>query len=233
MPDQNGWSRYLHFEAAWVLVLTGLVYAAACLCTAHFSKNLLPPPADRRWSAFREVFAKYLRRASPDEAEGRSYNVVQRTAYLVVIFVLFPLVIWTGLALSPAFDSAVPAVRAHPAFLRVRISRVFSRCPHRDDYSCRLLESHAGHDYRACGTTLEAHMSNISRRRLITTGLAATAGVAGLATAHLARRYGLIPPDNLRCPTPSHQTLAGPRIPPQHDFQGAICQPNRPAQRSL
>jgi thiosulfate reductase cytochrome b subunit len=35
--------------------------------------------------------------------------VLQRTAYLVVIFVLFPLVIWTGLALSPAFDSAVPA----------------------------------------------------------------------------------------------------------------------------
>jgi DMSO/TMAO reductase YedYZ molybdopterin-dependent catalytic subunit len=40
-------------------------------------------------------------------------------------------------------------------------------------------------------------MSNISRRKLITTGLAATAGVAGLATAsHLARRYGLIPPDS-------------------------------------
>ena len=40
-------------------------------------------------------------------------------------------------------------------------------------------------------------MSNISRRRLITTGLAATAGVAGLAAAdRIARRYGLIPPDN-------------------------------------
>lgn len=109
MPDQNGWSRYLHFEAAWVLVLTGLVYGVAGLSTAHFRKNLLPPPGDRRWSAFREVFAKYLRRAPPDEAEGRSYNVVQRTTYLLVIFVLFPLVIWTGLALSPAFDSAVPA----------------------------------------------------------------------------------------------------------------------------
>src|SRR5580692_12043854 len=23
MPDENGWSRYLHFEAAWVAVLTG------------------------------------------------------------------------------------------------------------------------------------------------------------------------------------------------------------------
>jgi thiosulfate reductase cytochrome b subunit len=34
---------------------------------------------------------------------------MQRTAYLMVIFVLFPLVIWTGLVMSPAFDSAVPA----------------------------------------------------------------------------------------------------------------------------
>jgi DMSO/TMAO reductase YedYZ molybdopterin-dependent catalytic subunit len=40
-------------------------------------------------------------------------------------------------------------------------------------------------------------MSNISRRKLITTGLAATAGVAGLAAAsRLARSYGLIPPDS-------------------------------------
>ena len=38
---------------------------------------------------------------------------------------------------------------------------------------------------------------NISRRKLITTGLAATAGVTGLAVAErVARRYGLVPPDN-------------------------------------
>ncbi len=109
MPDQNGWSRYLHFEAAWVLVLTGIVYAIAGLLTAHFRKNLLPQPADREWRAFRNVFARYLRRAPPDASESHSYNVVQRVAYLPVIFVLFPLVIWTGLALSPAFDSVVPA----------------------------------------------------------------------------------------------------------------------------
>ena len=109
MPDQNGWSRYLHFEAAWVLVLTGLVYAAAGLMTRHFSRNLFPAPADRKWPAFRAVLAKCLRRAPPDAAESRAYNAVQRTTYLLVIFVLFPLVIWTGLALSPAFDSAVPA----------------------------------------------------------------------------------------------------------------------------
>jgi len=109
MPDQNGWSRYLHFEAAWVLVLTGLVYAIAGFWNAHFRRNLFPPPADRKLRAFLDVFAKCFRRAPPDAAEGHSYNVVQRTTYLLVIFVLFPLVIWTGLALSPAFDSAVPA----------------------------------------------------------------------------------------------------------------------------
>jgi thiosulfate reductase cytochrome b subunit len=109
MPDQNGWSRYLHFEAAWVLVITGLVYVAASLLNRHFSRNLFPAPADRNWPAFRAVLARYLRRAPPDPAEKHAYNVVQRAAYIVVIFILFPLIIWTGLALSPSFDSALPA----------------------------------------------------------------------------------------------------------------------------
>jgi thiosulfate reductase cytochrome b subunit len=107
LPDQNGWSRALHFQAAWAVVFTGLVYAFFGLWSGHFRKNLLPAPADRKLRAFWVVIAKYLRRTPPDDAH--SYNVMQRTAYLVVIFVLFPLVVWTGLAMSPAFDSAVPA----------------------------------------------------------------------------------------------------------------------------
>src|ERR1019366_2307890 len=78
----------------------------------HFRNNLFPVRADRNWAAFRGVFVKYLRRAPPDELASPPYNVVQRTAYLVVIFALFPLIIWTGLAMSPAFDSAVPAAVA-------------------------------------------------------------------------------------------------------------------------
>jgi thiosulfate reductase cytochrome b subunit len=109
LPDQNGWSRYLHFEAGWALVLTGLVYAVSSLWSGHFRKDLFPAPADTSWRSFGEVMARYLRRAPPDEAEAHSYNVIQRTAYVIVIFVMFPLVIWTGLAMSPAFVSAVPA----------------------------------------------------------------------------------------------------------------------------
>jgi thiosulfate reductase cytochrome b subunit len=51
----------------------------------------------------------HLRFERPSEAEASSYNVLQRLAYLFVIFVLFPFVIWTGLAMSPAFVSAFPA----------------------------------------------------------------------------------------------------------------------------
>jgi thiosulfate reductase cytochrome b subunit len=91
------------------LVLTGLIYVVAGIGSGHFRKNLIPEPGDRTWRAYWRRMAQYLRRAPPDAAEENSYNVVQRTAYLVVIFILFPLVIWTGLALSPAFDSAVPA----------------------------------------------------------------------------------------------------------------------------
>ena len=108
MPDQNGWSRYLHFEAAWVLVLTGIVYGLFGFFSGHFRRNLVPAPGQRTLRAFLQRMTQYLRRSPADAAEARSYNVLQRTAYLVVIFVLFPLVIWTGLALSPSFNSAFP-----------------------------------------------------------------------------------------------------------------------------
>ncbi len=109
MPDQNGWSRYLHFEAAWVLVLTALVYGVWGLASGHFRRNIVPVRGERGWSALRARITKYLRRAPPDRLEEHSYNVLQRAAYMAVIFVLFPLIIWTGLAMSPSFTAAFPA----------------------------------------------------------------------------------------------------------------------------
>jgi thiosulfate reductase cytochrome b subunit len=108
MPDENGWSRYLHFEAAWVLILTGLVYGIYGFATGHFVKNLIPERRDWTWRAYRDRAAKYLRRAPPDRSEDRSYNVLQRTAYIVVIFVIAPLMIWTGVAMSPSFTAVFP-----------------------------------------------------------------------------------------------------------------------------
>ena len=108
MPDQNGWSRALHFEAAWLLVFTGLVYAFYSLSSGHFRRDLAPAPGKRSWRNYRDVLRKTLRRDKADAAEAHSYNVVQRATYLVVIFGLIPFVIWTGLAMSPAFTAAMP-----------------------------------------------------------------------------------------------------------------------------
>ncbi len=109
LPDQNGWSRYLHFQAAWIVILTGLLYAIYGFFGGHFRRNLLPGKGDLSWRALSSTIAGHLRFARPTEAEFWSYNVLQRLSYLLVIFVLFPLVIWTGLAMSPAFISAFPA----------------------------------------------------------------------------------------------------------------------------
>lgn len=108
LPDQNGWSRSLHFQAAWAVVFAGLAYFLFGLWTRHFSKHLLPDVADLSPQALARVVANHLRFKPPAQAEAWSYNVLQRLAYLAVIFVLFPLVIWTGLAMSPAVVSAFP-----------------------------------------------------------------------------------------------------------------------------
>jgi thiosulfate reductase cytochrome b subunit len=110
LPDQNGWSRYLHFEAAWVAVLTGLLYLAFGFSKGHFRRNLLPAPSDLSPTMLANDIARHLRFGRPSDDEAWSYNVLQRLTYLLVIFVLFPLVIWTGLAMSPAIEGVFPAL---------------------------------------------------------------------------------------------------------------------------
>jgi thiosulfate reductase cytochrome b subunit len=110
LPDQNGWSRYLHFQAAWLLVLTGFLYLAYGFWRGHFRKNLVPDPSDLSPGQLGNKIASSLRLERPGGDETWSYNAVQRLTYLVVIFVLFPVMIWTGLAMSPGFVSAFPAL---------------------------------------------------------------------------------------------------------------------------
>jgi thiosulfate reductase cytochrome b subunit len=109
LPDQNGWSRSLHFQAAWMLVLTGAVYGLWGAAGGHFRTNLLPAATDRSVRSVSRAVAGHFRFAPTAVADAGSYNLVQRIAYLAVIFALFPLVIWTGLAMSPAFVSALPS----------------------------------------------------------------------------------------------------------------------------
>ncbi len=108
LPDQNGWSRYLHFQSAWLLVLTGLIYAGVGLSRGHFRRELFPARSDLSPKRLMISISEHLRLRRPGAEEAWSYNVLQRLTYLAIIFVGFPLIIWTGLAMSPSFVSAFP-----------------------------------------------------------------------------------------------------------------------------
>jgi thiosulfate reductase cytochrome b subunit len=107
---QSGWGRYLHFLSGWVSVLNGSLYAISSLFDQHFRKHLLPAKADLAWAPIWRAVSDHVRLKRPSKAESDSYNVLQRLAYLVVVFVLFPLMIVTGLAMSPAITSVIPAL---------------------------------------------------------------------------------------------------------------------------
>jgi thiosulfate reductase cytochrome b subunit len=129
LTGQSGWGRSLHFLTAWISVLTGLIYVVHGMFTQHFRTHLLPAQADLAWrsiaqaaSASAEGFGETRRsalcarrrsnhlRLRPGERDAPTYNVLQRLTYLAVVFILFPLMIWTGLAMSPAMTSVVPVL---------------------------------------------------------------------------------------------------------------------------
>lgn len=104
----RGPGRYLHFLAAWVSVFTGTVYVLAGLARRHFSRNLLPARAHLSLGAVRTVIGNHLRFKRATEDDYTAYNVLQRISYTSVVFVLFPLMVWTGLGMSPAATSVFP-----------------------------------------------------------------------------------------------------------------------------
>jgi len=110
LVNQNGWGRHLHFLSAWVVVLNGLLYVLSGFVTQHFRRNMVPTKADLTWKSFSRVISSHVRLPRPSADEALTYNVLQRVTYLIVIFGLFPLVIWTGLAMSPAITSVAPVL---------------------------------------------------------------------------------------------------------------------------
>jgi thiosulfate reductase cytochrome b subunit len=107
---QSGWGRSLHFLAAWIFVANGGFYVLSGLLTNYFRSSLLPARSQFSWRTIHQTLWIQLRLQRPADEEFHTYNFIQRLAYLVVIFLLSPLVIVSGLAMSPAIASALPAL---------------------------------------------------------------------------------------------------------------------------
>jgi thiosulfate reductase cytochrome b subunit len=108
--NENGWGRSTHFLAAWFLVLAGVIYLLAGILTGHFWRNLLPPAKELRLRLLWRDFISHFRRQISSEKRSPRYGLLQKCTYAGVIFVLLPLVVLTGLTMSPAIAAAHPVL---------------------------------------------------------------------------------------------------------------------------
>jgi thiosulfate reductase cytochrome b subunit len=97
-----GTSRVIHFFFAWLLVSTLLVWLVASVLNRHIAG--IPPT----FHDLRELPRDILNHLRLRFEHGRQYNVLQKIAYSAVFFVLFPLIILTGITMSPGMDTAWP-----------------------------------------------------------------------------------------------------------------------------
>jgi thiosulfate reductase cytochrome b subunit len=93
----------IHFFFAWLLSITLLVWLVASLLNGHFRRELAPRASDLR--KLPRDFADHLRLRFH---HTRDYNVLQKLAYAGVLFILLPLMILTGLTMSPSMNSVLP-----------------------------------------------------------------------------------------------------------------------------
>jgi thiosulfate reductase cytochrome b subunit len=106
--NQNSWGRSLHFLAAWVLVLMGVIYVLSGIFTGHFKRHLLPRAEEFSLRLFWRDLVNHLRMQIPSAENGPQYGLLQKCTYLAVIFFLLPLIVLTGLTMSPAITAAYP-----------------------------------------------------------------------------------------------------------------------------
>ena len=115
--NANGWGRSLHFLAGWFLVATGLTYLVMGFASGHFGRRLWPSRDERTSTAVAADVRAHLqlrvRRSPSTDAPvthpgGPTYGPLQKLAYLLVVFVLAPGLVVTGMTMSPAITAAAP-----------------------------------------------------------------------------------------------------------------------------
>jgi len=102
LSDARAW----HLAFAWVLALGLPLYLLWSLANGHIRRDLLMTRAEWRLSHLWQDVKRHARLRFPTGAAALEYNSLQKLAYGGVLFVLLPLMIATGLAMSPGYDAA-------------------------------------------------------------------------------------------------------------------------------
>ena len=98
--------RRWHFFFAWLFAINGALYLLGGLVTRHFRRDLLPAKAELAPAHLLHEVVDHAKLNFPKGEAARRYNVLQKLTYMAVAFVLLPLMVLTGLTMSPGLDSA-------------------------------------------------------------------------------------------------------------------------------
>lgn len=98
--------RRWHFFFAWLFLFNGLAYLLWSLGSGHLRRDLAPSGQELKHIG--ASIWDHARLRFPKGEEAKRYNVLQKLAYLGVALILLPLMLLTGLAMSPGMDAAFP-----------------------------------------------------------------------------------------------------------------------------
>ena len=104
--NDNAWARSLHFLAAWLFVTSLSAYAIAGLVTGHLERDLIPRRAELAPKLVWRDIREHLTLKTRPTSGGPPYGVLQKAAYAGVVVVALPMMVLTGLAMSPAVAAA-------------------------------------------------------------------------------------------------------------------------------
>lgn len=101
-------ARRWHLLFALVLAFNLLWFMIASLVNRHFVRDLRLRAAELRPAALGRDVRQHLRFRFHDAAHPERFNLLQKIAYCLALFVLLPLMIATGLSLSPGWNAGAP-----------------------------------------------------------------------------------------------------------------------------
>jgi thiosulfate reductase cytochrome b subunit len=93
---------------AWGLVINGLVYLGFGIFNRHLRRDILPRQNELKPKHLWEEIVHHAQLKRITGPAAKNYNTLQKLAYVAVIFVLLPLMVLTGLTMSPGFDAIAP-----------------------------------------------------------------------------------------------------------------------------
>ena len=102
--------RRWHFFFAWAFVINGFAYLAYGFLSGHFRRDLEPNRHELAPRQFWKEIVDHARLRFHTGEHGRRYNVLQKLTYIAVIAILLPLMVLTGLTMSPGIDAAFPVL---------------------------------------------------------------------------------------------------------------------------